>query len=102
MATTRETSIETLIQRKPGVNAGRPCLAGTGFSVQQLSVLYNEGASAEEILRRYPHLDLPRIYAAIAYYLANREWIDAEIAAESQAYWAEAARRRAAADQASS
>jgi uncharacterized protein (DUF433 family) len=97
MTVTAEVDLGTLIQRKPGINGGRPCLAATGFSVQQLSVLFNEGASPDEILDRYPHLDLTRIYAGIAYYLANRAWIDAEIAAESEAYWAEAARRKAAA-----
>lgn len=96
MVATREVPIETLIERTPGVNGGRPCLAGTGFSIQQLSVLYSEGARADEILRRYPYLDLPRIYAGIAYYLANREWIDAEVAAESEAYRVEAARRKQA------
>ena len=87
MGTLEEVRLDTLIQRKPGVNGGRPCLAGTGFSIFQLSVLYNEGASAEEILRQYPHLDLTRIHAGIAYYLANRAKIDAELAEETRLYW---------------
>src|SRR4051812_9341823 len=96
MTAVHEQAIAGLIQRKPGVNGGRPCLAGTGFSVHQLSVLYNEGASAAEIVERYPQSDLPRVHAAIAYYLLNRAWIDAEIEEESRAYWAEVARRKRA------
>jgi uncharacterized protein (DUF433 family) len=95
MTTITETKLDSLIQRKPGVNGGRPCLAGTGFSVHQVSVHYNEGMSAEEILAEYPHLDLTRIYAGITYYLANREWIDAELAEEAEMYWAEVRRRKA-------
>lgn len=96
MAAVAETELATLIQRKEGLNGGRPCLAGTGFSVQQLSVLFNEGAKPEEILSRYPQLDLPRIYAGIAYYLANREWMDAELGAEGEQYWSEVERRKSA------
>lgn len=97
MATVTETKLGSLIQRKPRVNGGRPCLAGTGLSVQQISVLYNEGLTPEEILERYDFVDLPRIYAAVAYYLANKDWIDAEMAADEAAYLAEVERRRAAA-----
>ena len=77
-------NINSLLQSKPGVNGGRVCLAGTGLSVRAISVLYNEGLTAEEILRDcYPHVDLPRIYAAITYYLANKAAIDADLAADA-------------------
>ncbi|MGH2608762.1 MAG: DUF433 domain-containing protein [Tepidiformaceae bacterium] len=86
-ATASEVDIGTLIQRKPGVNGGRPCLAGTGTSVLQMSVMHRIwGLSAEEILEQYPHLDLMRIYAALAYYHANKAAIDADLEEEARAY----------------
>jgi uncharacterized protein (DUF433 family) len=94
MTIVTETPIEALIQRKAGVNGGRPCLGGTGFSVHQLSVHYNAGETPAEILDGYPHLDLARIYAGIAYCLANRERIDAEIAEAAAFYRAGAAEQK--------
>ena len=47
---------------------------------------YREGMSAEEILDHYRDLELASIYAGIAYYLANREAIDAELAEEHREY----------------
>lgn len=85
MSSPVETELGTLVQRRPDVNGGRPCLAGTGFSVHQLSALYNEGARADEILTRHPELDLARIHAGIAYYLANRARIDAEVEEQAAA-----------------
>jgi hypothetical protein len=41
-----------------------------------------EGSTAEEILDQVPDLDLARIYAALAYYYANKAEIDADIAAD--------------------
>jgi len=38
--------------------------------------------SPEEIASELPHLSLAQIYAALAYYHANREQIEADIAAE--------------------
>lgn len=78
--------ISTLLHSKPGVNGGRVCLAGTGLSVRAIAVLHNEGLTPEEILRDcYTHVDLPRIYAAIAHYLANKAAIDADIEADERA-----------------
>jgi uncharacterized protein (DUF433 family) len=76
--------ISTLLHSKPGVNGGRVCLAGTGLSVRAIASVYNEGLTAEEILRDvYTHVDLPRIYAAITYYLANKAAVDADLAADA-------------------
>jgi len=56
---------------------------------------FNEGATPEEILWRYPTLDLSQVYAAISYYLQNRGEVEnylaeravchAEIQAEAEA-----------------
>ncbi len=86
MATTALFDIGTLIQSRPDYNGGRPCLAGTRLSVLQVAVLYKEGLTPDQILEEYPHLDLARIHAGIAYYLANRAAMDAELDAEAQAF----------------
>lgn len=84
MATSASVDIGKLIHRTPGVNSGRPCLAGTGMSVRAVAVRHMEGDSAERILEQFPHLDLARIYAALAYYYANQAEIDADLAAEEE------------------
>jgi uncharacterized protein (DUF433 family) len=38
---------------------------------------FNEGSNAEEILKRYPSLQLADIYSVIGYYLRHRSEIDA-------------------------
>jgi uncharacterized protein (DUF433 family) len=37
---------------------------------------YKQGATAESIAESFPSLNLPDIYAVIAYYLANRESVE--------------------------
>ncbi len=87
MSTATEVDIGTLIVRKPGVNGGRPCLKGTGTSVHQMAIMHRVwGLSAEQILVRYDHLDLTGIYAALAYYYANKATIDLQIEEEDRAY----------------
>ena len=85
MAVAPETNIGTLISSREGVNGGRPCVAGTGISVQNIAILHNQGATPEEIARR-KSLTLAQIHAALAYYYANKEAIDAGIAADVAEY----------------
>lgn len=84
MSTQAPVDIGGLIVSKPGVKGGRPCLAGTGMSVQAVAVRYKQGMSAEEILDEFPDLDLGRIYAALAYYHANKPQIEAGIEEDEQ------------------
>lgn len=81
--------IGTLITKKPELHSGRPCIAGTGTTVQAIVALYQQGYSAEEIKREhYPHLPWPGILAALTYWAANPDEIqgyfleDARIEAE--------------------
>ena len=76
------TDIGTLIERTPGICGGRPCVAGTGVSVRRIAGWYKLGLSPEEIATEIPHLTLAQVHAALAYYHANREAMDAEMAAE--------------------
>ena len=44
------------------------------------------GLTPEEIVAKIDHLNLAQVLAALAYYHANRQEIDADIAAEDAAY----------------
>jgi uncharacterized protein (DUF433 family) len=81
------TDIGTLITSSPDLDNGRPIITGTKTSVRRVVVLYKEGASAEEIARRISHLSLAQVYAALAYYHANCDEIEADLAEEDVEYW---------------
>lgn len=83
MATARTTDIGTLIRRTPEVRGGRPRIAGTGVTVQRIVGWYKLGLNPEEIASRVGHLTLAQVHAALAYYHANRDEIEAAIAAEA-------------------
>lgn len=80
------TDIGTLITGTPEIRGGRPIIAGTGTSVRRVAVLYKQGANVEEIARRMQHLTLAQVYAALAYYHANRGEIEADLAEEDAEY----------------
>jgi len=52
-------------------------IAGTRVGIETVLRDYQEGASPEEIVLRYPTLSLEQIHATITYYLANREQVEA-------------------------
>ena len=78
------TEINTLLVTSPDVCGGRLRLNGTRITVNQIVVLYKQGRNAEEIADQYPHLKMAQIYAALAYYHANQEEVDASLAEEEQ------------------
>lgn len=83
MITTDSTvDIGTLIVCTPGVVGGRPCIAGTRISVRNIVTWSRMGWSPEEIVRRYTHLALAQVHAALAYYYANKSAMDKSIAAD--------------------
>lgn len=88
MVTTVMTDIGTLITRSPNVRAGRPRIAGTGVTVRRIVGWYKLGLEPEEIVDEIPHLTLAQVYAALAYYHANQDEIEKDLAEEE----AEAAR----------
>lgn len=77
--------IGSLISRSPSIRQGRPCIAGTGVSVRRIAQWYNLGLNPEEITARIEHLNLAQVHAALAYYHANREEIDDDLAVEEVA-----------------
>ena len=74
--------IGTLIERSPEIRKGRPCIAGTGVTVRRIVGWHELGLCPEEIAARIEHLNLAQIHAALAYYHANRDELDSDIAAE--------------------
>ena len=83
MATVVE--IGSLIDRDPAIRGGRPKVAGTGLTVSRIAGWYEMGMSPEGIAPEYPHLSLAQVHAALAYYHANRDSIDADLAQEEAA-----------------
>ena len=81
------TDIGTLVTRSTDRDGHRPMITGTRTSVSRVVVLYKQGADAVEIARRISHLNLAQVYAALAYYHANRTEIEAELAAADAEYW---------------
>lgn len=69
-----------LIVRTPEVSGGRPCIAGTRMTVQNIIMDFQAGLSPQDIVTEYPHLSLAQVYAALAYYYANQEAMEQEIA----------------------
>ena len=80
---TTAVEIGTLIVRTPGTCGGRPRIAGTRITVENIAIDSNAGMSPQQIIDERPHLTLAQIYAALTYYYANKKQIDAEIAAEN-------------------
>ena len=79
------TDIGALITASPEIRGGRPRIAGTGVTVQRIAAWYRQGLRAEEIAAELPHLSLAQVYAALAYYHANRPELDRKLAADKAA-----------------
>ena len=64
---------------------GRPWIDDTNTKVIEVVCDHTGwGMSAEEIHREYPYLSLAQVHAALAYYYANQEEIDADLASEDR------------------
>ena len=79
------TDIGTLIVSNPKICGGRPRIEGSRITVSHIVIDYRAGMTPEEMLEDRPHLSLAKIYAALAYYHANKAEIDRDIEAYYQA-----------------
>ena len=67
---------------------------GHRIGIEHIVFAFNRGETAEEIVQRFPGLDLRTVYTLIAYYLTYRDQVDRYIerldqsSAESRAAWA--------------
>jgi len=82
MAHAALVDIGRFIESTPDIRNGRPCLAGTGVTVHRVVQWYKLGLSPEEIADRIGHLSLAQVHAALAFYHANREQLEKELADE--------------------
>ena len=78
--------LDALLVATADVCGGRIRIDGTRITVHRIATLYKQGFSAEDVIQTYPHLSLSQVYAALAFYHANRAEIEAELAAEDAAY----------------
>lgn len=56
------------------------------MSVRRIVGWSHTGETPEEIVQQIPHLTLAQVHAALAYYHANKDEMDAAIAAEEAEY----------------
>ena len=76
-------SAETFITRDPKIRKGRPHIAGTGVTVMRIAGWHQMGCSPQEIAeQKYGHISLAQVYAALSFYYAHQNEIDADIAEE--------------------
>ena len=85
-------NIGSLITASPDIQGGRPIIAGTGTSVGRIVALYKQGYSPDEIVADKDYLTLAQVHAALAYYYANQQVIDRDLAQEAAEYERLAAR----------
>jgi len=74
--------LDAMLVRTPDTCGGRLRIDGTRVTVLQIAALYKRGEIAEEIAQNFPQLNLGQVYAALAYYHANRAEIEKELADE--------------------
>ena len=83
--TTATVDIGSIISHSPDIRGGRPRIAGTGVTVQRIVALFKLGLNPDEIASEFGHLSYAQVYAALAYYHANRAEIEAAIAEDEAA-----------------
>ena len=85
---TNQTLVEigSLITRSPDIKGGSPRIAGTGVTVKRIAGWHSLGMAPEEIAAEYGHLTLAQVHAALAYYYANRQEVDADLEDEAAEY----------------
>lgn len=76
------TQISALLVSSPDVCGGCLRIEGTRIPVNQIVVWYKQGYSPEEIADQYPQLSLAKVYAALAFYHANKEEVETDFTSE--------------------
>ena len=79
------TLMATNLGRTPDICGERLRIDGTRMTVNQIVTLHNQELSAAQIVEQYPQCTLSEIYTVLAWYHANKEKFDRELAAEAEA-----------------
>jgi uncharacterized protein (DUF433 family) len=79
-------ALDAMLVSTPDICGGRLRIDGTRITVHRIATLYRQGQGAEEIAQTYPHLSLGQVYAALAYYHANRREIESDLTAADARY----------------
>lgn len=82
--TSTPITLDSLLVVREGYWQGRPCLRGTGITVHQIAVAYLMGLTSEDICAENQDLDPSLFHAALAYYFANREQVEADLDEDDQ------------------
>ena len=74
---------------RPELAAAFPASQVQECPFASIAIDYKAGMTPEKIAEEFPHLTLAQIYAGLAYYHANKDEVEAEIAAyyEECKYW---------------
>ena len=79
-------TLDEMLARSQNVCGGRIRIDGTRITVERIATLYKQGQCPEDIAQTYPHLSLSQVYAALAYYHANRAEIESALATADALY----------------
>ena len=80
------TALDALLTQTSDTCGGRIRINGTRITVSRVATLYKQGMTAEDIATTYSHLSLGQVYAALAYYHANQQTIEAEMSQADAIY----------------
>ena len=72
--------IHPYVERRPGVQGGRPVIKGSRFPISSIVQNHRRGLSVDEIIDAFPWLHPAEVYDALSYYYDHREQIGREIA----------------------
>lgn len=80
MRAVMSTAAKTIqIVKTPGVRGGKARIEGSRICVLDVVYAHKAGLTPEQIQVEYPDLNLAQIHAALSYYYANTDEIEAEI-----------------------
>ena len=89
------TAVRTIqIVKTPGVRGGKARIEGSRICVLDVVYAHKAGRTPEQIHAENPDLNLAQIHAALSYYYANTEEIEAEIQRDRE--WEEGFEQRKA------
>ena len=74
-----------MIVSNPKIRSGRPIIAGTTLRVQDIVAGYlYKGYSVDDLVKHYPQINHAQAHAALAYYYAHKDEIDAQLEEDAE------------------